>query len=173
MDDYVAKPITIESLIKVLRRWPQTGYRSTKSAPRDAGREPSIIGRLSPEAADLVASSPLLEVGADSTVSEYLEDFIAAAPETLAALRQSLDERTFGEIYRLAHNLKGSSLFLGIDTLTEMARRLELASERCDPSEAASVLSQIQAKIAEIGEIVSTLRPPTSSPASDDRPAPR
>ncbi|MFP6606406.1 MAG: Hpt domain-containing protein, partial [Myxococcota bacterium] len=109
----------------------------------------------------------------DSTVSEYLEDFIAAAPETLAALRQSLDERTFDEIYRLAHNLKGSSLFLGIDTLTEMARRLELASEQCDPSEAASVLSQIQAKIAEIGEIVSTLRPPTSSPASDDRPAPR
>ena len=173
MDDYVAKPITIESMIKVLRRWPQTGYRSTNNAPRDAGQEPSMIGRLSPEAADLVASSPLLEVGDDSTVSEYLEDFIAAAPETLAALRQSLDERTFDEIYRLAHNLKGSSLFLGIDTLTEMARRLELASEQCDPSEAASVLSQIQAKIAEIGEIVSTLRPPTSSPASDDRPAPR
>ena len=167
MNDYLAKPITIDSLVKVLRRWPQTGYSRRKSAPHPGGPEPSTIRRLSPEATALVASSPLLEAGDDSSVSEYLHDFVAAAPETIAALRQSLEEGSFDEVSRLAHNLKGSSLFLGIDALAGMADRLELASERHDPNEVASVLSQIQAKIA---EIVSILQSSTSPPPNDDLP---
>ncbi|HIC69602.1 MAG TPA: Hpt domain-containing protein [Candidatus Latescibacteria bacterium] len=108
-----------------------------------------------------------MEAGDDSSVSEYLHDFVAAAPETIAALRQSLEEGSFDEVSRLAHNLKGSSLFLGIDALAGMADRLELASERHDPNEVASVLSQIQAKIA---EIVSILQSSTSPPPNDDLP---
>ncbi|NQZ96545.1 MAG: Hpt domain-containing protein [Myxococcales bacterium] len=58
---------------------------------------------------------------------------MAAALDTIAALRQSLDRADFDEISRQVHNLKGSSLFLGIDALTGMARLLELAAQRKAP----------------------------------------
>ena len=166
MDDYLAKPITIDSLVKVLRRWPQTGYsiRSSKTTSGSKEGATSTLRRLSSEASDLVASSPLMEAGDDSTLGEYLDDFIAAAPEMIAAMERALDAETFDEVSRLAHNLKGNSLFLGIETLAGKAHRLERAANQCDPSEAAAALTQIR---AEIDHVISILQAPASPPSNE------
>lgn len=101
---------------------------------------------------------------------EYLQEFLAAAPDTIAALRQSLDRADFDEISRQVHNLTGSSLFLGIDALTGMARLLELAAQRKDPRGVAANLAQLEAQIA---LIVASLQTSTPSPSNDNLPGPR
>ncbi|MEE2674783.1 MAG: ATP-binding protein [Myxococcota bacterium] len=166
MDDYLAKPITIDSLVKILRRWPQTGYSigSSNNAPPGNKEATSTLRRLSPEASNLVASSPLMEAGDDSSVGEYLDDFVTAAPEMIAAMERSLDSESFDEVSRLAHNLKGNSLFLGIEPLAVTAHRLERAADQCDPSEAASALTQIR---AEIDHVLSILQAPASPPSNE------
>jgi HPt (histidine-containing phosphotransfer) domain-containing protein len=165
MNDYLAKPITMTTLVRILRRWPETGYGSGSGALRDGGREPKPAGQLSAEARELLASSPLMETGDDSSVIEYLHDFLSMVPDTLAALRQSLGQGSFDEISRHAHNLKGSSLFLGLDRLTGMARRLELAAHQCDPSGVSTVLAQVKIEITKIAATLQTSTPP---PPSDD-----
>ena len=165
MNDYLAKPITMTTLVRILRHWPETGYGSGSGALRDGGREPKPAGQLSAEARELLASSPLMETGDDSSVIEYLHDFLSMVPDTLAALRQSLGQESFDEISRHAHNLKGSSLFLGLDRLTAMARRLELAAHQCDPSGVSTVLAQVKIEITKIAATLQTSTPP---PPSDD-----
>ena len=95
---------------------------------------------------------------------------MAAALDTIAALRQSLDRADFDEISRQVHNLKGSSLFLGIDALTGMARLLELAAQRKDPRGVAANLAQLEALIA---LIVASLQTSTPSPQNDNLREPR
>ena len=95
---------------------------------------------------------------------------MAAALDTLAALRQSLDRADFDEISRQVHNLAGSSLFLGIDALTGMARLLELAAQRKDPRDVAAKLAQLEAQIA---LIVARLQTPTPSPSNANLREPR
>jgi len=165
MNDYLAKPITMTTLVRILRHLPETGYGSGSGALRDGGREPKPAGQLSAEARELLASSPLMETGDDSSVIEYLHDFLSMVPDTLAALRQSLGQGSFDEISRHAHNLKGSSLFLGLDRLTGMARRLELAAHQCDPSGVSTVLAQVKIEITKIAATLQTSTPP---PPSDD-----
>ena len=95
---------------------------------------------------------------------------MAAALDTIAALRQSLDRADFDEISRQVHNLKGSSLFLGIDALTGMARLLELAAQRKDPRGVAANLAQLEAQIA---LIVASLQTSPPSPSNATLPGPR
>ena len=167
MNDYIAKPITMDTLVELLNRSTQAGFAFEKSAPLDAGGEPPTAGRgrLSVEAAELVASSPLMEAGDGSELIEYLQEFVAAAPDAIAALRQALRREDFDEISRQAHKLKGNSLFLGIDALTRIAHRLELAAQEQDLPGAAAELTRIRAELA---QIVATLQTPTASPSNDD-----
>ncbi len=165
MNDYLAKPITMDTLVKLLRRSPQVGSVRERSAPRDAGGEPPTAGGLSVEAAELVASSPLMEAGDGSELIEYLQEFVAAAPDAIAALRQALRREDFDEISRQAHKLKGNSLFLGIDALTRIANRLELAAKKQDLPGAAAELTRVGAEFA---QIVAILQTPTASPSNDD-----
>jgi CheY-like chemotaxis protein len=165
MNDYLAKPITMTTLVKILRGRPQAGYAHETNSPNDAGREPPSPARLSVEAADLFASSPLLEVGDSSKVIAFLHDFVAAAPDTIARLWQSLDRGDFDEVSRQAHNLKGSSLFLGIDALSAMAHQLERAAQQHHANDVASALSRIKALIA---QVVASLPTSTASPPNDD-----
>lgn len=159
MNDYLAKPITMTTLVRTLRRWPETGYGSGSDALRIGRQEPKPAGRLSAEVRELLASSPLMETGDDSGLIESLHDFVSMVPDTLAALRHSLGQENFDEISRHAHNLKGSSLFLGLERLTAIARRLELAAHRCDPSGVSAVLAQVQIEITKIEATLQTLTP--------------
>jgi signal transduction histidine kinase/CheY-like chemotaxis protein len=167
MNDYLAKPITMATLTELLNRSTQAGFDCERSAPLDTGGEPPTAGRgrLSVEAAELVASSPLMEAGDSSVLFEYLQEFVAAAPDAIAALRQALRREDFDEISRQAHNLKGNSLFLGIDALTRIAHRLELAAQKQDLAGAADELTRVGAELA---QIVASLQTPTASPSNDD-----
>jgi HPt (histidine-containing phosphotransfer) domain-containing protein len=106
-----------------------------------------------------------MEAGDSSVLFEYLQEFVAAAPDAIAALRQALRREDFDEISRQAHNLKGNSLFLGIDALTRIAHRLELAAQKQDLPGAADELTRVGAELA---QIVASLQTPTASPSNDD-----
>jgi len=154
MNDYLAKPITLESLTRVLQRWPGVGLAAptARKHPVDGAEGGNSI--LTPEVMDLVASSPLLADMEPSGLVESLGDFVEEAPATLAALNQALDVRRFTEVGRLAHNLKGSALFLGLDTLTALATQLEETSEGNDTQGVHDSLTRVN---AEVSRVVATL----------------
>jgi signal transduction histidine kinase/CheY-like chemotaxis protein/HPt (histidine-containing phosphotransfer) domain-containing protein len=157
MNDYLAKPITIDSLVKTLQRWHPPRSASANSEPRESS---TTTTPLSSEARDLLAGSPLLETEDDSPLLEYLNDFLTLAPDTLTCIGQALERGSFDEVSRHAHNLKGSSLFLSLDTLTSSSEQLESAAQQRDAKEVTALLSRIQGEINEIARTLE-LSPPS------------
>ena len=166
MSNYLAKPITMATLVNVLGDPFNHGSAlnpENASPAASAGTlesEPSAT-----EPIDFIASSPLLETGDSSRAIEFLQDFLAAAPATIARFRTSLDKEDFEEVSRQAHSLRGSSLFLGIDPLNDLTQQLEENAQRRDAKDAASVLVQIEELVA---EILASFRTPTASTTKED-----
>lgn len=166
MSDYLAKPITMNTLVNVLGGKTRTGRsQGVRHALRVTSVETLDAVSPSTDLADFVASSPLLEIGDTSRAIEFLRDFVAAAPATIAKLRQSLDREDFEEVSRQAHSLRGSSLFLGIDALNDLTVRLEEVAERQNAGDVAGVLSRIKALVIQIEASIQTS---TASPTNED-----
>ena len=141
LNDYIAKPIELSALDRVLKTW----------LPRDLIRHPSETesfasdrrGRKSeahPNAAS--AGNEIFDVetgvfytGGDvETYEEILEIYIRKGPEKLACIKRLYEEKSWSDYVIEVHALKSSSLTIGSAKLSQMAKELELAGKTGDYS---------------------------------------
>ena len=110
MDDYISKPIHVESLVQALL----------------AVTKREGIGDVDPASIDRGTYDALRDsIGEDFTV-ELVDTFLAEAPEMLAALREALRTGDHDSFRRAAHSLKSNSNTFGAFALGGMAREPEL-----------------------------------------------
>ncbi|GIV95785.1 MAG: hypothetical protein KatS3mg057_0442 [Herpetosiphonaceae bacterium] len=116
MDDYLAKPVRLLTLQRVLERVAFVeGMRS----------------EFLPATADAVDRSILEELrrfqiaGEPDLIAELIMIFIVEAPAQLAAARQSIVQGASDNLQRLAHTLKSSSSSLGARRLAALCAELE------------------------------------------------
>ena len=114
MNDYVAKPIRAEELVAALKR-----------AKPLADGERRLRPRSSYVSLDDDALKNLRDLGGDEFLGEVIDAFLADAPELVATLRSSLDERSSEELRRAAHTLKSNGATLGAAEFAELCRTLE------------------------------------------------
>ena len=141
LNDYIAKPIELSALDRVLKTW----------LPADLIRHPSETesfasdrwGRKSeahPNAAS--AGNEIFDVetgvfytGGDvETYEEILEIYIRKGPEKLACIKRLYEEKSWSDYVIEVHALKSSSLTIGSAKLSQMAKELELAGKTGDYS---------------------------------------
>jgi CheY-like chemotaxis protein/HPt (histidine-containing phosphotransfer) domain-containing protein len=133
MDDYVAKPVHVEALRALLKRWlPSSSRRAEESPPAApaartraavarrpaAASAPEVAGeaRESPGARDSAGpESPLRRP--DAKVAHLMPHFIRSAPARLAALRQAAAQGDSRALERAAHSLKGDCSYVGLPRL--------------------------------------------------------
>ncbi|MCK6524764.1 ATP-binding protein [Myxococcota bacterium] len=129
MDDFIAKPIDLVRLGRVLARW-VTDARDTEERRRDALIPPLQAQRqtLSPddpsvEALPLLDLTPLLELeslappGEPSPVGSVLAAFLEELPRDLARIERLDNEGDAEELGRALHRLKGAAASLGASRL--------------------------------------------------------
>jgi CheY-like chemotaxis protein len=104
MDDYITKPIRIEALAELLRRW--VDPTSLDQAALDRLADPDLGG--SPE-----------------FLGELIDLFLAETPAYLARLRTVVAAADPAGLARAAHSLKGSAANLGATELQERCGQLE------------------------------------------------
>jgi signal transduction histidine kinase/CheY-like chemotaxis protein/HPt (histidine-containing phosphotransfer) domain-containing protein len=125
MDDYVAKPVRVEGLATVLRRWvpPTPALEATAAAPPDAPAvatgEPPVIDETA-----LERLARLRPHGPDP-VPEYVGLFLEEAPSQLAAVHTALAGADSDTVRRAAHTLKGSARTIGAAALAAIAEQIE------------------------------------------------
>jgi CheY-like chemotaxis protein len=134
MDDYVAKPVSGDSLDAVLRRW-----IAGAPAPLTAGSAVttgSPVGAPYPAAPRPPATSPvdlaMLRTlrasqgpGDPDIVAEVIALFLKEAPARLASLREAAVDGDLAAASRAAHTLKGSAGHLGARTFSTLCARFE------------------------------------------------
>ena len=124
MDDYIAKPVRLETLEAVLARWvPLKRISNGHSGSSKAGASSceSIDPEVMFELLDLARSC---ESG--DFLGELIDMFYGELGSRLASIREASLQGQTKELDDRAHNLKGSSLTLGLTRLAMLCGQLQL-----------------------------------------------
>ena len=143
MDDYVSKPIRIESLAAALQQV------ATSSTPTTT---PADHGVLQAHVATM-----LEDFGAEA-VADLLGSFLSDTPPRLTELRQlalGTDLKTFG---RAAHSLAGSSGIFGLNEMRLLGLQLQDLAERGSLAGHAPLLAELESRFAAVQPEVERLR---------------
>ena len=126
MNDHVAKPFAIDTLVQTILKWSKTPMDPSVSvaAISQPLLSPELLAKASEHGVQL--NSALNRLG--NSVAVYhktLKSFIAELNAALIKLNAGLAALTEKELYLLAHSLKGSAASLGILCLSEPAAAIE------------------------------------------------
>ncbi len=130
MDDYLSKPIRIEDLQKVLSKWGKKIYEE-KNEIISALKSKKVPTQLIDES----KITFLQDIQNEQDVNFYLElldIYITDLPVMISNIKAAVEEKNAKKLQLNAHKLKGSSVTLGIDFITQMSHDLESAAREND-----------------------------------------
>jgi two-component system sensor histidine kinase/response regulator len=145
MDDYVPKPVKIETLGAVLQRWVSV---SEQVRPEQTGVEtPSPIGFEDSLDQDvLVTLRSIEQEGEPGFVAELAEMFLRDAETRIGTLREDANTSEFGSIARTAHSLKGSCSNMGAANMAAICADLEQGAAARDLGRTYQLLEHLEAE---------------------------
>ena len=122
MDDYVSKPIRVESLVNVLKSVyrPNDAYTTESHAP-------TSDSEVSGTALDLSAIENLRnQIGGDeSDLIMLVQSFLTHGSTLCEAMSQAVQSSDGKALYRAAHTMKSSARDFGANVLADLSKELE------------------------------------------------
>jgi PAS domain S-box-containing protein len=167
MDDYLTKPLAQPDMARVLRNI------STDSAPAPApptSPATSIDAPTVPSAAASAASgsdeAPILDLTPlkalaspedPDSVAGFIRDYLAEGPKRLAAIEAAVAAGDAALVRGEAHNLKGSSSYMGVVRLVQACADLELSARAGDLSRSNEQFEAIREQWIQASQALSVL----------------
>jgi PAS domain S-box-containing protein len=154
MDDYLAKPVEMMALAKMMDRW--------LPLPGAAGGVPSSTASSppggTPAAAPLNAGALTAVTGGDRAVErEILLEFRGTIDADARALEDALTRRHLADIVRAAHRIKGASLMVGADDLAAVCAAIEHAGRAEDLPGTLAREAAFRAQLARLNAYLETV----------------
>jgi response regulator RpfG family c-di-GMP phosphodiesterase len=142
MDDYVAKPMTLESMRAAIERFAARGETPI------AAEKPTPARLERRQARD---ASRLLEASrGNPAVLQRLKDLYRTfVAEQLAALRVAVLDRSAEDIERIAHRCIGASAVAGMNQLADLFEELEGRARQRDLAPMSALLGRAEQEFAE------------------------
>lgn len=130
MNDYISKPVDVEKLRDILRKWipSKFSHMSEEECPQGPSFDTSAVF---PDEA-IIIDWNRIEMFTDGDANERQElisIFIAHADDTLEQLRVAKQQSDYGAWKKAAHKLKGSAANLGAQELSKICLFAENAPE--------------------------------------------
>jgi CheY-like chemotaxis protein/HPt (histidine-containing phosphotransfer) domain-containing protein len=136
MSGYLRKPVSLDALEAAVARYVPSGVGEAAGASRTATQfQGSDLGR--PRQAR-EAFAPLMK------------EFVAYIRERVAAAGAYLADGELELAARAGHDVKGTSMAFGVEKLSPLGARLEKAARGGDTGEAAKVVGELYAILAEL-----------------------
>ncbi|MFN4815010.1 MAG: response regulator [Pseudanabaena sp.] len=138
MDDYISKPIMVESLQRTIEKW-AIGGQFNKDQNLDIFESKHIDSVI-----DLTAIKNLEQIN-PNLIGRLIHLFTTEeAPILLQNLRQAITNNDFKEVSYTAHALKGSSSILGAKNLSRLCLEIELKGKHGNSTGLPELLSEIE-----------------------------
>ena len=143
MDDYISKPIRIETLVSVLQGYMNTPEELTIEDKKELeNAENTTLISLDLHAIDSLRN----QIGGDSTdLALLIESFLDFGPNLCDNLVQGANNNNWREIYRAAHTMKTSARDFGASELAELSAELEIKAKAEDGPIAAALVPKVVA----------------------------
>ncbi len=117
MDDYISKPVSFDTLQRIIERWANLPQEAAIQSPTDA-LSTDFDDRALKEIEKVSLTLP------KRMINLFLKE---ECPVLLVKLRQAIFDQDASQIEYVAHTLKGSSRILGAKALSEICSELEVA----------------------------------------------
>jgi len=139
MDDYISKPIMMDSLQRTIEKWAMGGQMNEATTVINTVTEVMNSSVIDPAAIkNLQQINPKL-------IGRMINLFtIEEAPVLLKNLEQAIANNDLQEVSYNAHTLKGSSNILGAKALGKLCLEVELKGKREDPAGLPELFAQIE-----------------------------
>ena len=144
MDDYVAKPVTPDTLDAALRRWVSVARPAVPTASPGPGAAASGV-------LDEATVATLMSLDDDGTLmDELVATFLGLVPGRLASIREAARKQDAAGLARTAHALGGSCANLGCRLMANLCAELEVLGRSGSVAGALELLTALEAEGAEV-----------------------
>lgn len=143
MDDYIAKPVSLDKLTIALHKWCGTG--SLDSSGVDSVTSDKVRAAESIDADQLFNYPQMhdLLMGDDALVKTVLETFLADIPDVIQLLKEDAARGSCTDVAGKAHKIKGAADNVAAATLRATALALELAGKEDNLTEVERLIPQL------------------------------
>lgn len=127
MDDYISKPVRVEEIYDILVNWAEVIYQEKNYLITRAMPKRSSVSILDENKITFIHDIQT----ADDVVFliELLDIYIKDLPKVISNINSAVDNKEPEKLQFWSHRLKGSSLTLGIDLITNISITLEDAAK--------------------------------------------
>ena len=149
MDDYITKPVRLETLAAAIRRVLSAPVDPSAALPDPAATATSgsvAVGET--PAVDAAAMASLYAKG--DLLKQLIKIFNQEVPEQLEQIARSLTQLDTANAALLAHNLKGTAATFGAARMREFASEIEQTAEAGEPEKAAAGLQRLRVECARV-----------------------
>jgi PAS domain S-box-containing protein len=149
MDDYLSKPVKVEELYEVLKKWGELIYEEKNSELSKEEIKHGTMKLINENSIELIKDIKTPEDA--NFFIELLDIYIDSFPHSLSAIKNCIEQKNNSQLEYCAHKLKGSSLTLGIDFVSEICNKIEASAKNNSPvSYAESLLGELVGKFESI-----------------------
>ncbi len=146
MDDYVTKPVDINTLEKVLKEL-LDGQHDPAHSAEDG--QASAISCIENDPVDLSMLNSLL--GADVRRHRgVIDSFVAGVPESIQNIHRARSSRDFQGVVFASHYLKSAARSIGAVRLAELCQSMERAGRKSDWEQIAVLEDEMDAEIQSV-----------------------
>jgi two-component system, sensor histidine kinase and response regulator len=146
MDDYLSKPVTLETLAATLRR-PLGGEAGVASSPPPGTAQPPPDGAQGP----VVDPATMASLRAkDDLLPSLIDTVVAEMPEQLKLIGDALARHDHTEAAIAAHSLKGTAKIFGAARMAELAAGVEEAADAEETDNATAQLEPLKEECARV-----------------------
>ena len=153
MDDYISKPVSLQTITGVLARWliPEAGMKEEAGAERSEAGASSMPRRDEYPVFDEAGMMARLMDDRD-LAEKLIKGFLEDIPRQMKALRGYLETSDWDNARRKAHSIRGASANVGGEALREIAFEIEEMAKAGTPEAAMSRLSELDLQFTLLGE---------------------
>jgi two-component system sensor histidine kinase/response regulator len=149
MDDYVSKPVSIETLHKILERWIPADQQTEK---REA---PAAVATIETP----IDFARLSEIYGDEEVNEILQLFVPEAERLLQSSEEAIANQDSKTLQSIAHQLKGLTASVAAAEMAEASHKLEIATKSSDWQTASAMQEKLRNSYQRVLQFVEKLQP--------------
>ncbi len=167
MDDYLSKPIRKEDLAHKLQEWEVKILAQAETQQSDIAftDESQLSVELQNQEDIMQESVPLIDWsyiddiadGDQEIKHELLQSFVDTIPANLKDLEMAIAAKDCARVAKFAHLIKGSSINLGIVSISEAADHLEKISRDYQLDHAEQLLTKMQNFFSQIQDLTNEI----------------
>lgn len=127
MDDYLSKPVKVEELYDAMKKWGEIIYSEKNSELSKEESKHGIMRLIDESKMELIRD---IKTPDDANFFvELLDIFLSGFPKSIANIKNSIEQNNNTQLEYSTHKLKGSSLTLGIDFVSEICGKIESSAK--------------------------------------------